>query len=66
MERSAAAVAKRWRCCGAVEAEYRESSCWQISVSFFNWVSGSGSGFLCFIVAGFVFVRVEGGGCGGF
>lgn len=45
MERSAAAVAKRWRCCGAVEAEYRESSCWQISVSFFNWVSGSGSGF---------------------
>ena len=56
MERSAAAVAKRWRCCGAVEAEYRESSCWQISVSFFNRVSGSG--FLCFIVAGFVLVRV--------
>jgi hypothetical protein len=27
-------------------------------VSFFNLVSGSGSGFLCFIVAGFVFVVV--------
>lgn len=59
MERVAAAVAHRWRCCGAEDLAYRWRSCWHISDLSVNTVSlGVSSSMDSACSASFIFVAL--------